>query len=116
MSTTDAAFQLIEIGRLHESPVNPRHTPTIRWFNMKTTNASRTCSPERRPRAAGSDCRPRLTLIKPDATAWRKLIFLTWNVELHAFCGLYGFDAMIERCAQQIRIGDPSGSPRPERA
>jgi hypothetical protein len=38
MSTTDAAFQLIEIGRLHESPLNPRHT--------------------------------RLTLIKPDATAW----------------------------------------------
>jgi len=26
MSTTDAAFQLIEIGRLHKSPLNPRHT------------------------------------------------------------------------------------------
>jgi hypothetical protein len=26
MSTTAAAFQLIEIGRLHESPLNPRHT------------------------------------------------------------------------------------------
>ena len=68
------------------------------------------------PGAAGSDYRPRLTLIKPDATPGGSSSCLTWNGELHAFCGLYGFDAMAERCAQQIRIDDPSGSPRPERA
>ena len=45
-----------------------------------STNASRTCSPKRRP--ARSHC-PRLTLIKPRATALAEAHrVLTWNVEL----------------------------------